>query len=382
MGVNPRRFVLPLAAAAALVLSAPFLGLIRSQLRDAYPAHFVLIVAGIMGLGGFAALSFAASRIRHNHALRYTAIAFSLLIALAYARGNAGSNTDSNVVEALHFLQYGLVTLLFYRACKPSEDLSILALPLLAGLIVGAAEEWFQWFLPVRVGELRDLYLNLTAIGCGLLFSIAVDPPARFALALGPGSARAVGYTAAAAILALAAFTHVIHLGHRIADDEAGVFDSRFTRGRLLSLAAERAEAWRSVPPPMKVRRLSREDQYLTEAVQHAQERNARWDAGDAAGAWSENRIIEKFYPPALTIRWYAAPDGLRWPDAQQIDAAARAEAARAANPARVYISDAYPYPIFTWSRPLFWAVTLASAAFCVVAALAVSSRALVARST
>ena len=355
--INGRRFAIATLAAAALVLSAPFLGLFRYRLQQAFPQQFVWIVGAIVAAGVVAALAGALTRIRERRAPRYGAIACSLVVAIVYARMNAGENQDSNVVELLHFLQYGVVTLLFYRACRGAGDPSMLILPLLAGVIVGTAEEWLQWFLPVRVGEIRDLYLNVTAIVCGLLFSIAADPPPAFRVSPRPGSAALIGRFAIAAGLALAAFVHVVHLGHDIRDDEAGVFESRYSRARLTALQAEKAEEWRLEPPPLQVRRVAREDQYMTEGVQHVRRRNEKWAEGDVLAAWNENRILEKYFAPVLDTPSYISPTGHRWPASQRADAEQRASRQRAASPGSVYVSGAYPYPIFAWPSHVFWAV-------------------------
>ena len=65
-------------------------------------------------------------------------------------------------------------------------------------------------------------------------------------------------------------------------------------------------------------RRLGREDHYLTEGLWHVQRRNQAWDSADAAAAWRENRILEKFYAPVLDTPTYAGPTGHRWPAAQR----------------------------------------------------------------
>lgn len=365
--IHPRRFAMALAAAVALVLSAPFLGQIRSLLQRAYPDHFVPLVGGLIAAAALAALAASLLRVRDRRAARFTTIGAALAIAALYATANASGNRDSDIVELFHFVQYGVVTLLFYRACRGAGDLSMIVLPIIAGAIVGAAEEWFQWFLPARVGEIRDLYLNLAATSCGMLFSLGFDPPERFSSELQPGSATLIGRFTAAAILVLALFIQVLHLGYRIADDEIGLFDSRFSRQRLLALQAEKAEQWRIMPPPAVLQRVSREDQYLTEGIQHAQERNEQWEAGDIFAAWKEHLILEQYYAPVLAVRSYAAPAGVAWPTEQRADAHGRAMAHAAANPARFYVSGAYPYPIFTWPRWLFWTVSAASAALALV---------------
>lgn len=373
--IHRRRFALAVAAAAALVLSAPFLGLLRYRLQQAFPQHFIAIVGGIVAAGVGIALVMAVARIRERRVLRYGAIVVALGIAAVYASLNAGDSQDSNAVELLHFLQYGVVTLLFYRACRDLGDPAMLLVPLLAGLIVGTAEEWLQWFLPVRVGEIRDLYLNLAAIACGLLFSVAIDPPRGFSASPWPGSARLIGGFAVAAVLALAVFVHTIHIGHRIEDEEAGIFESRYSRARLIALQAEKADEWRIRPLPLQVRRVSREDQYMTEGVQHVRWRNMKWDEGDVLAAWNENRILEKYFAPVLDAPSYISRTGHRWPDAQRTDAERRAALQRAAHPGAVYVSEAFPYPIVVWRTNVYWALAVAVIAAVVLAASEVERR-------
>jgi hypothetical protein len=92
------------------------------------------------------------------------------------------------------------------------------------------------------------------------------------------------------------------------------------------------------------LRRLSREDQYLTEGLWHVQRRNQASSAGDMAEAWRENRILERFYAPILEAPTYADPSGHRWSAEQRAEAAGRPGVDRAPS-----ASDAYPYPLYVW---------------------------------
>ena len=353
-------FALAIPLAVALVLSAPFVGQIRNAIRAHFPGHFVLVVGGIGGTLLLIALISAAVRIRERRAARYGAIAAALAIAVAYSTFNAGANPESNAVERFHFLEYGLITFLFYRAWRPLGDHAILVLPALAGLIVGAAEEWFQWFIPNRVGELRDVFLNLVAIGCGLLFSVAVQPPEMFQFGLRRGSRARVLRMAAATIVVLAAFVHVVHFGRAVVDADAGTFMSRYTGDQLLALQADRTRRWRTQPPPLVVVRLSREDQYLSEGIEHVMSRNELWTAGDFVGAIYENLILEKYFAPVLDTPSYAGKTGHRWPPEQRADAETRAPSV----PRGSFVSDAYPYRLLPWNRVVFWiAVALVAGA-------------------
>ena len=358
-------FALAISLAIALVLSAPFVGQIRNAIRAHFPGHFVLVVGGIGGTLLLIALISAAVRIRERRAARYGAIAAALAIAVAYSAFNAGANPESNAVERFHFLEYGLITFLFYRAWRPLGDLAILVLPALAGLIVGAAEEWFQWFIPNRVGELRDVFLNLVAIGCGLLFSVAVQPPDTFHFGLRRRSLPRVCRMTAATIVTLAAFVHVVHFGRAVVDADAGTFMSRYSGDQLRALQADRTARWRTQPPPLVVVRLSREDQYLSEGIEHVMSRNELWTAGDLGGAFYENLILEKYFGPVLDTPSYAGKAGHRWPPEQRAEAEVRA----ASVPRGSFVSEAYPYRLITWNPIVFWLVTTAiSAALLLVA--------------
>lgn len=118
-------------------------------------------------------------------------------------------------------------------------------------------------------------------------------------------------------------------------------------------------EEWRVSPPPTTLVRLSRENQYLTEGIQHVRERNRLWDAGNIRGAWLENRILEKYFEPVLDTPTHEG-SGHRWPRAQRADAESRAALEAAA---ATYVSDAYPYRLFLWPKPAYWLVVLVAAA-------------------
>jgi VanZ family protein len=356
--LSAARFVLAAAVSLALVLGAPFIGQLRSSLRSAFPGYYVTIVLAAIGLAVAAGLIAALARIRERRGARYGALAAALGIAAAYAMWSATGNPEVDAVQRFHFVEYGLVTLLFYRAWRPMGDLAILILPVFAGLLVGTLEEWFQWFIPGRVGEVNDIFLNLVAIACGLLFSLAFDPPERLEPRVAPGSRRLIGAIAAIVLLAFAAFFHSVHLGHLIADEEIGTFGSRFTAARLAELAADRAARWRA-DPPVVFRRLSREDQYMTEGVSHVQRRNVAWTEGNAAAAWAENLILEKYYEPVLDTPSYISRAGHRWPAEQRADAERRAEGLVRVS----YVSDAYPYRLFAWRRIPYWAIVGLAAA-------------------
>jgi hypothetical protein len=352
------RFVVAVAVSAVLVISAPFIGYVRSWIRTQFPGEFVRIVGGAMTLLAITAVVTASRRIRERRALRYGAIAAAIAMAVAYSMAEATGNADVDAVQRFHFLEYGLITYLFYRAWRPLDDPAILVLPVLAGLLVGTADEWLQWFIPNRVGEMADVFLNGVALACGLVFSLGADPPSKFTARLQPGSWRRIGRLGAAVVLGLALFFQVVHLGFDVQDDEIGRFKSRYSRSALERLAVQKQEEWRARPLPLVLQRVSREDQYMTEGVTHVQKRNEHLAGNDVAAAWKENRILEKYYSPVLDTPSYVSRTGHRWSPEQRAEVATRASTAGAG-----YVSSAHPYPIYAWRPGWLWAGALGLAA-------------------
>jgi hypothetical protein len=351
-GYSRRWLAAALAVSTLLVIGAPFVGLVSARLRDVARGNYATALAAIVGVCGLAALAVAMATIRDRRPQRYRWIAIALTIAVGYAFLSRSGVADVDAAERFHFIEYGLVAVLFYKTWRPSGDASVVVMPLLAGVLVGTCEEWLQWFVPARVGEWRDVLLNLVAVGCGVLFSLGLDPPPKMTRALTAASRRRIALLAAAVIVAFAAFVQSVHLGHDVVDAEAGVFRSRYTAQELTQLSAARAEQWRT-RPPLTVSRLSREDQYFSEGIAHVRRRNERWDEGNLLAARHENLILEKYYSPVLDAPSYVSPTGTRWPDAQR----AQAEVTPAGPGFMIYDSDALPYPVFTWPVWAFWLV-------------------------
>jgi VanZ family protein len=354
------QLALPILAGALLVVSSPAIGEMRTWVRSALPARYVLLVNVTVGLLTAVSIGIAVARIRERRAWRYAALIAAVLVAAASAAATASPSASQNAVERFHFIEYGLVTFLFYRALRAAapggqsapadDDVSLMVVPVFAGLLVGTADEWCQWFVPRRVGELRDVFLNGWAILAGLLFSVGIAPPARFTWRGRPGSWTRLGRTAAAFVVALAAFIHTVHLGYLIEDGEIGVFRSHETAEGLEAKSRDRTARWRGSRPPAEAPLFSREDQYVAEALFHVQARNQAW-GHDSIVTWREQQILERYFAPVVALPAYA------WPAEQRAEAAARA----AAVPSSRFESRAEPeHYILVWSKTLFWSVAAA----------------------
>jgi len=335
--------------AAAVIGSSPYIGDIRSAILAAFPTQFRLIIGGAIATAVIAALVYALGSIRDRRAWRYTGLGVAIGGAVLYASLVATGNLLVDVVEHVHFVEYGVIAWLFYRAWLPLDDGTAIIWALLAGTLAGIVDESVQAYIPGRVGEAHDIFLNLVSVTCGLCFAASVDPPARFSIPLVRRVLRPIAYGVSVVLLAFAGFFHAVHLGHQVYEPDIGVFWSHYDAQTLLAESTDRANRWRS-NPPTEMRRLSHEDQYLSEALWHVQERNRAWGAGDQFSAWRENLILERFYAPVLDTPTFASRTPSRWPAPQRDDAAARI----ASDPG-IYISRAAPYPIYTWSPMVFW---------------------------
>jgi VanZ like family len=351
------RLLVALVVSVAVILSSPFIRDIRDWIRATFPGQYATVVAAAVALAIAAALVVAVVRIRDRRGARYGAILLALALGTAYALWNAQGIAEVDAVERVHFVEYGLITLLFYRVWRPRGDASMFVLPMLAGIAVGTLEEWLQWFIPGRVGDMRDVFLNGVAIVCGLLFSVGIDPPDGGAFALRPGSLRRIGVVATAVTILFASFVYSVHLGVEIRDAEAGRFRSRYDAATLIGIGQERLVLWKDHPPIERPRSRSREDQYMSEGLLHAQERNRRWEAGDVQAAWSENLILEKYFAPVLDTPSYISRTGHRWPPGQRADAAHRLANAAALQGSYESRADAAEgrHFIRTWSPVVFW---------------------------
>ena len=347
-----------IACAAAVIGSSPYIGDIRSAILAAFPTQFRLIIGSAIAAAVIVALVYALSSIRDRRPWRYTGLGVAIGGAVLYARLVATGNVLVDVVEHVHFIEYGVIAWLFYRAWPASaagfgeagsRDGRAIIWALLAGTLVGIVDESVQAFIPGRVGEAHDIFLNVVAVSCGLSFAASVDPPARFSIPLQRAVVRPVAYGVSVVLVAFAAFFHAVHLGHQIYEPDIGVFWSHYDAAALVAASTDRANRWRT-NPPTQLRRLSREDQYLSEALWHVQERNRAWGAGDQFSAWRENLILERFYTPVLDTPTFASRTPPRWPAPMRDDAAARI----ASDPG-IYISRAAPYPIYPWSPLALW---------------------------
>ena len=224
--------------------------------------------------------------------------------------------------ELVHILEYGFLAFMASRLLKSEMGGAVLHLAaLLYAVIVGIADESFQWHHAFRVGDLRDVQLNAVSASIGLLYQagLARTPPAGITR-----SARGV-----VLLLALSApflytdFYLRTQTGHLICDDNTNCFTSHFSQAQLEENARDRALRWRDVPTGSlaeenrKASFWTSEDHFLTEARAHFRLGNNAAAAGDWVTACGEIQVLVDQYSPAIPAMGvrpqdYRCEDGAR----------------------------------------------------------------------
>jgi hypothetical protein len=346
------RWLPPFGLATLIVATAPFLGVLRAWVRLSFGLGYLSWVSAGLAVAGLAALAWAILRIREHRALRYGALAMAAgLVALQVGSWSAGGR-EADVLERVHLLEYGLLAILFARAFRERHESRLLAVPvLLAVALASVADELVQWLTPVRVGDGRDVLLNLWAGAIGLLFGLALSGPRGLFRPPAAATWRLAAGLGAVAVLAGALFFDLAHLGYEVHDPRAGVFLSWHSPEKLVRAAADRARRWPVEGVPAD-RPLALEDRFRSEAGWHVNARNHAVTIGDLPLAWRENRILERWYGPFVDL------PGNHWPSAQK---EAIREELRASRPVALAPSPRYRSPTLAGRivpgppRILFW---------------------------
>ena len=189
-----------------------------------------------------------------------------LLGGVALVFGAYTFSLRHNAVEAVHFVEYGVLGLLAFRALthRMHDSAIYLAAACVAG-IVGILDEGIQWATPKRVWDILDIWRNffgaalvLVGIAAGIRPPLITDRPS-------PASIRLFCRLAAVAVLLLGtsllntparigwysekvpglAFLRessdvMLEYGHLYTDPEIGLFRSRFPPDELRRVDEER----------------------------------------------------------------------------------------------------------------------------------------------
>ena len=262
-----------------------------------------------------------------------------------------------NPEEAVHFIQYGVLGLLTYRALTHRiADNGIYLVAWLLVTAVGICDEALQWLVPKRVWGLHDIWLNsfaaalvLFGLGTGLRPGIITGWPTA-------ATGLMVCRTALAVVILLAASlintpgtilwltgklpglefvvensSVMVEYGYLYNDPETGVFRSRLAPEQLAQTDKQRAHeaaaqldrfpAWSDYGEFLRLHtpfndpflhearvHLNRRDHYLHSAADYRDSDNVEFQRRMTIAHY-ENRIMEKYFPETLTRSVFLLPE-------------------------------------------------------------------------
>ncbi len=360
-----RRYLLPVSVSLLFIAWSPFIGPLRDVIKRVLGDAFTPVIGLGVGLTVLAAVGWGVRHVRERRLQRVGLMSLAVLLFVGYAAVMRTGVPDVDAVERIHFVEYGLVATLFYRAMAGMPLRLVVPLTLLIGVLVGIGEEWLQWLVPTRVGDVRDVFLNLYALGCGLLFAIGLYPPQTPAGAPLGVPWQGVLRLASIVVLSFAGFLHCAHLGYELTDPALGRFRSFFTFEQLAVFGAERTERWR-LDPPAAPEPFAIQDHFFFEAAAHIQHRNESYERGQFRDAWLENALLERYYPSLLDQRAIGYDHVHRWPPATRDDAESNA----AGTADGTYVSPVYEDRVIVApSKTVLWSIAVVLAGVLLAAA-------------
>jgi len=272
-------------------------------------------------------------------------------------------------VEAVHYAEYGLLSVLAYRALVfRIRDAGVYGLSVLLAVLAGLFDEAIQWATPGRVWDMRDIRFNTEAAALAQIGLATGLRPGLVSAGLSAASLRRIGRVAAlvfgvtalcfvntpprvdwyASRVAPLSFLRdsenaMVEYGFEYRDPEIGVFRSRFSPAQLRRYDARRGPEVASILDNYKSRASFAgfrarytviNDPYVHEAGIHVFRRDRLFERAELREASNkppgenydealrENRILQKYYPTMMSASRH------RWPEATLERVEARAESA------------------------------------------------------
>ncbi len=301
------RIAVLVLALALILLTLPYVGRLRAALGDegVQLPLFILFAAAVLG---FLAVHLRLFRGQPSRWLRLGL--FLLLFGLVFVLLK-GPNPVVGLVEKVHLLEYSLLAVLFWWAFHrrlPGPQIYVHGL--LFTVLAGLLDEYVQHLLPLRVGEIRDVWINLLAGALGLLYVALVIRPGQ---GINPPAARVwrnILLGSAVFLLALGGFLQQVQLGHLIVDRKAGVaFKTRFDRNGLGRQNRIHRLRWQETGARFNPEETvagygawAVEDFFITEALRHIGARNHHLDAGRPVMAAAEQKILLRHFPAVMKV--------------------------------------------------------------------------------
>lgn len=280
---------------------------------------------------------------------------FWLLAVAAVFLGYTVKLSKHNPEEAVHFIQYGILSILVFRALTHRfSDLSIYFIAAMICGIIGTIDELIQWITPKRVWDLRDIWINFLA-GSLVQVGIALGlRPIYFENRPSRANLRSLCRTSIVAVFilwicllntpsriawysdrisGLAFLKHhdsvMLEYGYLHTHQDTGIFRSRFTAEELRLNDHKRAQEAGKIVDLYRTKTQYMEflqiytpisDPFVHEARVHLHSRNYHFMKAQEHRddpylykrhlniAYRENRIMERYFTKTLQSSSYAWP--------------------------------------------------------------------------
>ena len=147
-----RLWILIVVYVIFIYVSLPFFPAFISILRSFIPKELLNLLSLVLSISFFLMLSV------WIYNKKYKAKQFLLIISPLLLLTYLSLSLDV-WVERIHFIEYAVLGLLISRTVDVRTLIRIICIGCLITLI-GAVDEIIQWFLPNRVGDMRDVIMN------------------------------------------------------------------------------------------------------------------------------------------------------------------------------------------------------------------------------
>ncbi|MCX6563321.1 MAG: VanZ family protein [Candidatus Aminicenantes bacterium] len=324
----------------AIFFVIPFARAIQKFTSAHFGASFFITLLLAFVAGAFLAVLYVLFfRLKIRRISQY--IWLALFAGLYFYIGLAGITNPS---EGAHYLEYGLLGCLLFRAWRFSiPDAAVYPAAFFSGALVGILDEIIQWIAPGRYWDLPDVGMNALAVGLVLLALGMGLRPKLASAGLATRSVRTVSILFAVDLVVLGlclsntpARTSALASGLpflaplerqepmresilKHEDPEIGTFYSRLTIAWLQKTDREQASPYGQILTDWKNRgydeflasHTTLDFPFLYEMRVHLFRRDKRFASGWSAArlkakrseffiAWKENRILEKYFGETL----------------------------------------------------------------------------------
>jgi hypothetical protein len=304
MPTMERNHALPALAvlSVALVVMSPYFGAVTRILQVRYPFQYGSLLLGVLLAGALVVMVPVSLALVRRPIGTLPALIGIPLLVFANSRIIGNPVFEINLVERLHFFEYGALSILaFYAFRRLLPDLSVYPFSVLYATWAGFADETFQYFVLSRWGDIRDILFDGSAATAGVLFVAFVIAPGGIERRFPPRGEAAVLAGLAFVLACVGGFFYEVHGGYTIRDPEIGTFRSYYPAAKLLSFSKEKNNRkW--LEESRTVFRGDRlwgiKDYFRVEGIKHYWEYMNLRKTGEVHKAAAERAILMKYYTP------------------------------------------------------------------------------------